>query len=105
MDDKILKTLEENGGKLWEKNGMTRVYFNPETVMSMTVKYYKTGNIFSASVNGKPISNSEAYRALNCKFWFDLTDGQFRSKNTETLHSTATSQAIKFINSLKAKIS
>ena len=103
--NEIIKTLEENGGKLWEKESMRRVYFNAETALNMEISRYKTGNINHASINGESISNSEAYRALNCKFWFDLTDGKFHDKGLDSVHNQARAAAAEFIAGLTTKIS
>jgi hypothetical protein len=105
MDEQtIIKTLTENGGKLWEKGTMRRVYFNPETVMKMDVNHYNSGNVSSASINGEGISNSEAGRALECKFWYDLADGQFHDRGTDRLHRTSMTAIQDFYSDLKARI-
>lgn len=84
-----VKILEGQGGNLWEKNGMRRVYFDSETVLAragFSVDRYNTGNICSAELKGAKISNSEARRIEGCfsakKFWFDLTDQKFHTKDS-----------------------
>lgn len=74
----------EKLGRLWEKNGMKRIYINGETIakaIGLEVDYYKTGNVRSAKLNGEDISNSKASGIIgdifSSKFWFDLTDGKF----------------------------
>lgn len=105
MDEQTtIKTLTENGGNLWEKNSMRRVYFNPEIVMSLEINRYNSGNVSSAACEGNKISNSEAYRALNVKFWYDLTDGKFHWKNADSLHSDCSVALDNFVEKMRGKI-
>ncbi|EEE9965885.1 hypothetical protein DJ253_00880 [Salmonella enterica subsp. enterica serovar Nigeria] len=75
------------GGKLWEKNGMSRVYFNSD-VVSEVIEFdystYKTGNISSASLGGSHLSNCRAssIRSMlsTTKFWFDAADGKIHAR-------------------------
>jgi hypothetical protein len=57
--------LLREGGNRWQKNGMDRIYFNNlgERAGMKTVKY-KSGNIYSAEIKGKGISNSKASEIL-----------------------------------------
>lgn len=49
------------GGSRWQKNGMDRVYFNNLSKKAgLSADRYKSGNISSASLRGKGISNSKA---------------------------------------------
>lgn len=106
MDEQtIIETLADNGGKLWEKNLMRRIYFNPEIVMSLDINKYNTGNISGASCEGSRISNSEAYRALSVKFWYDLSDNKFHWKNADTLHSDCKIAIDNFVEKLRSKLS
>lgn len=80
---KVIKTLEEMGGNLWEKGDKRRVYFNCRniaTVGGFEVEYYKSGNVMAARLKGDTISNSEARRILGyCeyhKFYYDLVDNK-----------------------------
>ena len=83
-EQETIKTLEENGGKLWEKADKRRVYFDTG-IIARALGYdwskYKSGQVSSASLNGERISNSEMRRVLDglaySKFWYDLTDDKF----------------------------
>lgn len=81
-----LNQLESAGGKLWEKNGMRRVYFNSlSDRIGLSVSRYKTGNISSASLGDESISNSRARRIISNleygKIYYDLNDSKFYTKN------------------------
>jgi hypothetical protein len=80
--------LEAAGGRYWEKGEMHRVYFNSLSErIGLSLSFYKTGNISSASLNGDGISNSEARRILwsleNGKFWYDLDREMFMRKGLD----------------------
>jgi hypothetical protein len=82
METTIEKTLTDFGGKLWEKGDYRRIYFNIELVekfIKLNVNYYNTGNISSATLDGKEISNSEARRIISGidKIYYDFTDEKF----------------------------
>lgn len=84
MNETTATKLIEAGGKLWEKNGMRRIYFDADLVFKnagLHVSHYNTGNISNATINGEKISNSEAKRIIAaisfCKLWYDITDGKF----------------------------
>lgn len=79
-----VEALKAIGGKLWEKAGMSRVYFDAAEWMGIKINRYNTGNIASAYVNGEKISNSEARRMISSveKVWFDNEDGKFYSRAT-----------------------
>jgi len=68
--------LLREGGNRWQKNGMDRIYFNNLAGRAgmKTVKY-KSGNIYSAEVRGRGISNSKASEILgnlsNTKVFYD----------------------------------
>lgn len=103
-ENEIIKILTDNGGKVWEKPGMRRIYFSPKLVFSMDVNFYGSGNVSSASVNGVRISNSEAARILDSKIWYDLSDNKFHTKNTDRLCQYSAEVSSEFIASMKAKI-
>lgn len=80
-DKQAAKVIEK--GKLWEKGEHKRSYVEAEGVTELAnveVNFYGTGNISSAYVDGKKISNSEARRMGlgNPKIYYD--------HNTKTLH-------------------
>ncbi|ECC3255692.1 hypothetical protein YD04_002149 [Salmonella enterica subsp. enterica] len=86
-----IEACERIGGKLWEKNGMSRVYFNIDVVSSIIdfdYSTYKTGNISSASLNGAHISNGRAssIRSMlsTTKFWFDAADGKVHARGFDS---------------------
>lgn len=83
--EEIKKVLVELGGKVWEKNGKNRVYFNQELILkAMGLKYttYNTGNISSASLRGETISHAECGRILSNidSAYYDFEDGLFHWK-------------------------
>ena len=56
-----LKGLQKAGGNRWQKNGMDRVYFNNLAKKAgVDVDRYKSGNISSAAIKGRGVSNSKA---------------------------------------------
>lgn len=56
-----LKGLQRAGGNRWQKNGMDRVYFNNVAKKAgFDVSRYNTGNISSAAIKGRKISNTSA---------------------------------------------
>jgi hypothetical protein len=85
MDEQtIIETLVENGGKLWQKNGKRRVYFNASLVArlgGLTFHTYNTGHISSAELCGEEISNNKASKTMAqlelCSFYYDLVDKKF----------------------------
>jgi hypothetical protein len=86
-----IETCERLGGKLWEKNGMCRVYFNEDVVgriINFEYSTYKTGNISLAWLNGSVISNCRAASIrdmlLNTKFWFDAADGKMHARGVDS---------------------
>jgi hypothetical protein len=82
------------GGSRWQKTGLgrvyDRVYFNSlADRYGLKCSYYNSGNVSFATLNGEKISNSAAREVLadlaHGKFWYDLTTGQWQSRN---LHGT-----------------
>ena len=83
ITDPMTRDALKKLGSEWGKSGKHRVYFNdlPE-LYGLDVRYYNTGNVSSATLDGEAISNSEAKRLLNRltgKFYFDFADGRFHS--------------------------
>lgn len=79
------KKLIEAGGSVWEKNGMTRIYFNDlATWYGLEVARYNTGNVSGATLDGESISNSEAKKILTAlsetKVWYDVDAQEFACK-------------------------
>lgn len=71
-----LAGLQKAGGNRWQKNGMDRVYFNNITEKAgMKINRYNTGNISSAAIKRRGISNAQAReitRAINeSKVFYD----------------------------------
>lgn len=82
MDETKLMTI----GKLWEKNGMKRFYFNNLLdLYGLEITRYGTGKISSARLNGQKISNTQATKLINKmalgKFWYDCNAGEFKAQN------------------------
>ncbi|HGG5993922.1 TPA: hypothetical protein ACJG4C_002896 [Salmonella enterica subsp. diarizonae serovar 61:r:z53] len=88
-----LVTLEaclKIGGKLWEKNGMHRVYFNGDIVSAVVgFEYdtYKTGNIKWACLGDASLANGRANAVRTMiytgKFWFDTADNKIHARGDE----------------------
>ena len=81
MEARLLKA----GGRLWEKAGMRRLYFNNlAELYGLTLEFYNTGNISAAWLDGERISNNSARQIVSMlytgKLWYDLTSGRFESK-------------------------
>lgn len=71
------------GGKYWEKGDKKRVYFNLNPAdIGLRYALYKSGWIKTATLDNKPISNSEARRILSAlrdfKVYLDLEDGEIK---------------------------
>ena len=61
-------------GKLWEKYGKRRVYFNQRALLDLCkveLRYYKTGNVSACLVDGVYTSNADGRR------WLASTDGVY----------------------------
>lgn len=100
MDEKeLIERLGKQGGKVWEKGNMRRVYFNA-SAWGLDVERYNTGNISGATINGERISNSEAGRCLMVKVWYDLGDGKVHVQGADALHATAREALDAFISGL-----
>ena len=84
-----IEQLEKAGGKVWQKNGMSRVYYNDLAGLYglVIVERYNTGNIHNATIDGERCSNSEARRILDrlsdAKLWYDLGDNKFHGKGLD----------------------
>lgn len=79
--------LIAKGGRLWEKHGYRRIYFNDlPALYGLEYDTYNTGNISAAWVDGERVSNSEGRRILGrlafAKVWYDV-DGKFHGKGIE----------------------
>jgi hypothetical protein len=80
-----LEQLTQIGGKLWEKNGARRVYFNYlSDLFSLATVLFGTGNIRHAWLDGEEISNCYARKIVGdlgaMKLWVDLTDGSIHTR-------------------------
>ena len=74
INEEMVKELEAKGLKRWTKNGMDRLYANPN-VYGVEFDYYKSGNIRYASINGDAVSNAEGRRFKATKAYIDIEDG------------------------------
>lgn len=70
-----IEALEKKGFNRWTKGNMDRLYFNIEKSGDLELDYYKSGNLRSADLDGKRISNAEACRLLAVKCFIDLKNG------------------------------
>ncbi|EDX0373175.1 hypothetical protein GTL21_003882 [Salmonella enterica] len=88
-----LVTLEaclKIGGKVWEKNGMRRVYFNGDIVaaaVGFEYDTYKTGNVKWACLGDASLANGRANAVRTMiysgKFWFDTADNKIHARGDE----------------------
>lgn len=85
--EQIVNILKAQGGNLWEKARMSRVYFNTPAlcrIYGLELDFYKSGNVSHATLDGEKISNSRGRKEYDhleqCKFWYDVNDDKFRSR-------------------------
>ena len=70
----IEQKLIDLGGNLWESGNHRRIYLNNWLELAgVNVSRYQTGNISSASINGKKISNAKAAELDNVKAFWDCS--------------------------------
>ena len=82
LEDRLI----EAGGKLWERHGKRRIYFNRlHEWYGLTYETYNTGNIRDAWVDGQRVSNNEGrgilYTLQYGKLWYDIDEGTFASRD------------------------
>ncbi len=80
-NEEIKKILEDLGGNYWEKGSYKRVYFNPKK-FGLEVKFYATGNIARAKLDGGHVSNIGARNILSAKFFYDFNTGEIGTKGS-----------------------
>ena len=86
-DNTISGTLEQLvniGGRLWEKDGVRRVYFNDLWgLVGLEIDLFGTGNVRNAWLHGEKISNSYANKIIgdldSMRLWVDLADSSIRT--------------------------
>ena len=79
-----VETMIALGGRLWEKNGMRRVYLNDwPQYADLDIDYYKTGNVNGATLGGRAIANNRAAKLIGAvdKIWFDAATGQLHARH------------------------
>ena len=77
MSNAIESKLVEMGGKLWEQGDKRRIYLNNWLELAgVSVSRYGTGNISSASVNGKKLSNAKAGELSGVKVFWDCASDE-----------------------------
>ena len=73
------------GGNRWQRGDRDRVYLNDWAAFTgLEVTHYGSGNISSASLDGRSIANSRAGAILGSiyKVYFDAADGQLYYQHT-----------------------
>ena len=75
LTNETIKALEDKGFSRWTKGTMDRLYIKP-TYIGLELTYYKTGNVSSASINGKSISNSRGRAMQSAKCYIDIKTGK-----------------------------
>ena len=78
MTKKLEKLIASEKAKIWNDS---RVYFERSAtteIIGLELTQYKTGNIASAKLNGKTISNSKAKKVLGQVFdvYFDIAENK-----------------------------
>ncbi|ABM39993.1 hypothetical protein [Polaromonas naphthalenivorans] len=99
------------GGNFWTNNARAqRFYFNDlDSLFGLKCSYYKTGNVFSATLDGDVISNGLARRILSdvgtLKVYFDMADlslhiksGNFRMSENYDYESILTEALLAHAN-------
>lgn len=85
-----IEQLKQVGGTEWKSSDgkMHRVYFNLEALIDLyglKIERYNTGNISAAWLDGAKFANRRASEVVwmlgRGKFWYDLADGKFYSRN------------------------
>jgi len=82
-------------GSDWQKNGMHRIYINDlYRFANLTMKFYASGNISSATLDGETISNSAAKQIAakidSLSIWYDYADDDLHVKyNSQKYPQTA----------------
>ena len=78
------------GGNEWRGGPHHRIYFNDlPKLLGLRYETYGTGNIKSATLNGKGLSNSKAAKIISStygvKVWWDCNAEEFKfSGNSDT---------------------
>lgn len=103
-----IEKLKKIGGSEWIKNEHHRIYFNnlPE-LFGLTCSYYKTGNIFSATLDGEKISNGRAREIETIlrfgKIWYNVKTEMFEWKLSNCRDFTAETIADEIIDEIKKR--
>lgn len=74
-----IETMTAIGGSRWTKAGKDRVYLNDWIQYTgLEMSYYKSGNVSSASLDGRGIANGRVGRILSAvsKVYFDAADSR-----------------------------
>lgn len=84
-----VEKLESIGGKVWKE---CRVYFTDDLLFEcygLEIDRYKTGNIYSAKLDGNSISNTEGKRIMqkiyDMKFFFDIENSCYNYRCHESI--------------------
>lgn len=93
-----IEMLEKMGARRWQKGNMDRLYINAD-VLGYEYTKYKSGNIHTATLNGKSISNSEMYRVLGYKTYLDI------NADFKMVTNTANAEYIDAVNNFISQIS
>ena len=74
INEQTIEALTANGWKRWTKADKDRLYLN--SIPTLEVEHYNTGNVRSAEFDGQRISNADARRLMGSKVYIDLTTGE-----------------------------
>ncbi len=64
----LIQALIKVGGRLWEKHGKSRIYFDPADAMGLSLSYYGTGNVSHATLGAQRDQQQRSSR-VSCTRW------------------------------------
>lgn len=97
MTNEMINKCEAAGMNRWTKGNYDRLYINA-SLLGLECKYYKTGNISDATLNGVRVSNCEARRLKAAKVYVDVATGKVVGDN-----DTLVALAEQLLNSIIAE--
>lgn len=77
-----ISALEKIGCKRWTKGNHDRIYISAK-VLGLSCKYYNSGNISYAELNGERTSNSYARKLHDANTYIDVKTGKIYGSNNE----------------------
>lgn len=93
MTNEMIERLVAMGCNEWKKHGYHRLYVDIESI-GLKISRYNTGNISYAEFDGEKISNCEARRILNGKYYIDVETGKVSIVNGTSGHRSVIKERI-----------